>query len=154
MKFTLALALGLSLLGGAARAADNPLGLKADHVTAAVTDIDRAVSWYRDMLGFHLVDRGERQNGQFKYADLAIPGFGIGLVQLPTATPAAAASPVASGWLHIVFSVPDPAASFKSLQSRGAKVSIRPGTPPGPVTTFLISDSEGNEIEIVAAGAK
>ncbi len=33
---------------------DNPLQLRAHHATAAVKDIDRAVRWYRDVLGFTL----------------------------------------------------------------------------------------------------
>src|SRR4051812_2008345 len=70
-------------------AAVNPLQLKAHHVTASVIDLDRAVKWYREMLGFRIVNQGSRQNGAVKFADLAIPGFGIGLVQNGAAAPEA-----------------------------------------------------------------
>src|SRR4051812_31137999 len=82
----------------------NPLGLKPDHATAAATDIDRAVRWYEEMLGFRVTNRGERPNGS-KFADLELPGFGIGLVQNPGVAPSTTSA--RSGWIHIVFSVPD-----------------------------------------------
>jgi glyoxylase I family protein len=126
-----------------------PLQLKPDHATAAVTDIDRAVRWYENMLGFTVVNRGERANGM-RFADLQIPGFGIGLVQNPgPVAPAPAANAMKSGWIHIVFSVPDPAAAYAMLRARGADVTVRGNTPPAEITTFLLHDSDGNENEIV-----
>ena len=143
------------------QAAENPLGLKPDHITASVLDIDRAAQWYQEMLGFKLLKKTERPG--FKSADLEIPGFGLGLVQTgqagqPAQTGATAATPAAgaaarSGWLHIVFSVADPDKTFDILQKRGANVSTRGNTVTRPIKTFLIHDSEGNEIEIVQAGA-
>lgn len=134
---------------GTAQAADNPLQLKADHITASVSDIDRAVAWYQDILGFKVTSRGARANGTLKFAELAIPGFGIGLVQIGAAAPAAASGSSRTGWIHIVFSVPDANAAYVLLKSRGAAVSLREGAKTNPVDTFLIRDSEGNEIEVV-----
>ena len=126
----------------------NPLGLKPHHATASVIDLDRAIKWYQDILGFTMINRGSRQNGAFQFADLEVPGFGIGLVK---AGATSSAAPGASGWVHIVFSVPDPDRTYTLLKTRGAQVTIRPNAPPGPIKTFLLHDSEGNEIEIVAA---
>lgn len=134
----------------------NPLGLRAHHATASVVDIDRAVAWYRDMLGFTLIDRGSRDAGKFKFAELGIPGFGVGLVQLPAA-PGARADPkapqgatgVGAYWVHIVFTVPDPDGTFALLRRRGAQVSVRDGRVTPPLSAFLVKDSEGNEIEII-----
>ena len=130
-----------------AQSTENPLQLKPDHATASVTNIDRAVRWYEDMLGFKVVNRGDRPNGT-RFADLAIPGFGIGLVQNAGA-PAPSANGGRSGWIHIVFSVPDPARAFAMLKSRRADVTTRGNPAPAQITTFLLHDSEGNEIEIV-----
>jgi predicted enzyme related to lactoylglutathione lyase len=99
------------------------------------------------MLGFKVMNRGDRPNGS-RFADLAIPGYGIGLVQ-NSATSATATSNARSGWIHIVFSVPDPARAFATLKSRGADVTTRGNPAPAQITTFLLHDSEGNEIEIV-----
>jgi methylmalonyl-CoA/ethylmalonyl-CoA epimerase len=145
-------------VAAAATAADdaNPLQLKVHHITAAVTDIDRAVRWYQQVLGFRLTGRGERNGGAFRYAELEIPGFGVALVQLAGARAVSLAEqppadkPLAPDWVHIVFAVPDPDAAWRALKARGADVYTRgPATP--PITTFLLHDSEGNEIEIVAA---
>jgi catechol 2,3-dioxygenase-like lactoylglutathione lyase family enzyme len=139
--------------------AQNPLGLKPHHITASVTDIERAVKWYQDMLGFKL----DQQTG--RGADLSISGFGIGLVQtggrgaaptaagapvappIPAPAPPAAAPPGAR-WIHIVFAVADPDATFKILKDRGANPRSR-GAAGQPIASFTVLDSEGNEIEFV-----
>jgi len=137
----------------AAQSPPNPLQLTANHATAAVTDIDRAVRWYQEVLGFRMVNRGDRPNGM-RFADLEIPGFGIGLVQNPGAPAPAPAATARSGWAHIVFAVPDPGQAYATLEARGADVFTRGAAPPTPITTFLLRDSEGNEIEIVQAPAQ
>jgi catechol 2,3-dioxygenase-like lactoylglutathione lyase family enzyme len=130
-------------------AAENPLGLKVHHITAGVRDVDRAVKWYEEMLGFKLVERGSRQNGAFQFAEMTIPGFGVALVQIQGSEKATPASAVSQpSWRHIVFSVADPDRTFKLLQERGAKVSTST-TGGTPVTSFLVFDIDGNEIEIL-----
>ena len=151
--WTSLLALAAGVAPAIVQSGDNPLGLKVHHITASVTDIDRATQWYREVLGFRLTDHGSRQNGAFKYAELQIPGFGVALVQtrLP-AVDVPAGSNVRPSWVHIVFSVDDPERTFRDLKQRGVDVFTRGPAGPGPVSSFLIHDSEGNEIEIVKAG--
>ncbi|MEQ1579549.1 MAG: VOC family protein [Steroidobacteraceae bacterium] len=148
----LAVLLCVSALPLLLHAQANPLGLKAHHITAAVTDIDRAVKWYEDMLGFKVSSRGSRQGGAFQFAELEIPGFGVALVQNTglKSTPLAQPAGIAPDWVHIVFAVANPDATYKLLKQRGATVTTRANAPAGPVQTFLVYDSEGNEIEIVA----
>ena len=135
-------------------APDNPLNLKVHHITASATDVDRAVKWYQDVLGFRLEQRGSRNNGAFQFAELSIPGFGLALTQQGQrpATDAAAtpAAPAAAGnrWIHIVFAVADPAKTLELIKARGGMPRVR-GAAGAPVTSFLINDSEGNEIEFV-----
>jgi catechol 2,3-dioxygenase-like lactoylglutathione lyase family enzyme len=130
-----------------AQAPPNPFGLKPHHATASAADIDRAVRWYQEVLGFKVVNRGDRPNGT-RFADLEIPGFGIGLVQNPGSASAIGGA-VRTGWIHIVFSVRDSQAAYTTLRGRGVDISVRGNPPPTQITTFLIHDSEGNEIEIV-----
>ena len=140
-----------SPVAASAQPAANPLGLKPHHITASVVDIDRAVQWYVDMLGFKVVNRATRPNGM-KGAELDLDGFGIGLVQTAGAQEAAAEParpPRPPYWVHMVFSVPNPDDAFNRLKARGAKVTTRQAAA-GPIRTFLLFDSEGNEIEIVA----
>ena len=136
---------------GSTQAMGNPLGLKAHHITARVRDIARATAWYRDVLGLEPAEHGERMDGAMKYATLRLPGFAVSLVQLAQpATEVVAAQPLVPDWVHIVFSVPDPDALYRSLQARGEHLAMHGPPPSGPVSSFLVYDSEGNEIEIVA----
>jgi catechol 2,3-dioxygenase-like lactoylglutathione lyase family enzyme len=133
-----------------------PLALHADHVTALAQDLDRAVRWYQAMLGLSLADHGSRPNGM-RYADLTMQGFGISLVQPPPgANPGTAAAMAggSQGWLHPAFTVPDAGAAYRELLGRGADAFLRPGQPRDPVTSFLLHDSEGNELEILQAPAR
>jgi methylmalonyl-CoA/ethylmalonyl-CoA epimerase len=130
----------------AAQTPQNPLQLRPHHATAAVADLDRAIRWYQEMLGFTVATRGTRPDGG-RSADLEIPGYGVALVQYPG--PAAPAPSRRSGWVHIVFAVPDPARAYATLKERGADVSTRGTAAPSNITTFILHDSEGNEIEIV-----
>jgi catechol 2,3-dioxygenase-like lactoylglutathione lyase family enzyme len=154
--FALALALAsgvaatLSPIGAGAQV--NPFGLKPHHITATVLDLDRAEAWYRDMLGFAVRERGS--HGAVRFVELAIPGFGVALVKQPaTDSNNRPVPPTAPRWLHIVFSVPNPNAAYRALKDRGASVSTRQDSAKESVSSFLIEDSEGNEIEIVADAA-
>jgi len=128
---------------------DNPLQLKAHHATATVKDIDRAVRWYRDILGFTVAERGSRGGGAMQFAELKIPDYGVALVQLRDAPAAALPTPGGSGWIHVVFTVPDADLTYHLLEERGARPFLRSGQSASPVAAFLINDSEGNEIEIL-----
>lgn len=135
---------------GSTPAMANPLGLKAHHITARVRDIARATAWYRDVLGFTVARQGEGMAGALKFTDMRMPGFGVSLVQFAQpATDVAAGQPLLPDWVHIVFSAPDPDALYRALQTRGEHLAMHGPPPSGPVKTFLVYDSEGNEIEIV-----
>lgn len=137
---------------GQAPAVDNPLGLVPHHITASATDVDRAAKWYQEMLGFRLDVRGSRNNGAVQFAELSIPGYGVALVQQATSpTAPIPEGPQRNRWVHPVFAVVDPDATFKILTARGAKPRTRGNA--SPITTFLVDDSEGNEIEIVKSNA-
>jgi catechol 2,3-dioxygenase-like lactoylglutathione lyase family enzyme len=128
----------------------NPLGLKLNRITARVRDIDRAIAWYRDKLGFKVGATGVTPNGLMKFAHLHLPGFGISLVQLDMpATELKAGEQALPCWVHPVFEVSDPHSLHALLRQRGVGVFTR-GPLPDRIFTFLVNDSEGNEIEIVS----
>src|ERR1700692_3496072 len=98
----------------------NPLGLTAHHITACVLDLERAIDWYQDMLGFKLVERGSRHEAAFQFAELAIQNFGVALVRFNEAAASRTADVLlAPSWLHIVFSVADPDNTYRLLKQRG-----------------------------------
>jgi len=125
----------------------NPLHLRPHHVTARVWDIDRAARWYHDILGFQIGEHG--QHGAVKFVELSIPGFGIALIKEPSTGPRPAApSEGVPRWLHIVFSVPHIDVTYRDLEAKGASLAARK-SPDGHIQSFLVTDSEGNEVEIV-----
>jgi len=132
---------------------DNPLGLAAHHITGLVVDLDRAIAWYQRILGCTLLELGSHQDGALRYAELKLGDFGIGLIQLQgqARLPVSPGPPIAPSWLHIVFAVRDPDATFQLLKARGAEVFTRTPQPSQPLSAFLARDSEGNELEIVVA---
>jgi catechol 2,3-dioxygenase-like lactoylglutathione lyase family enzyme len=125
----------------------NPIHLQPHHITAAVKDVDRAAAWYQRMLGFEIRERGK--HGAMSYVELAIPGFGVALVQDPLITAKTDDQPHVARWVHIVFSVLDPDAAYHSLRSKGAILHTRDAVASDPIHSFSVEDSEGNEIEIV-----
>jgi catechol 2,3-dioxygenase-like lactoylglutathione lyase family enzyme len=146
-KIGLSIAVMLHALPVAAGPPANPLGLRPHHITASVGNLARATAWYQQMLGFAVRERGN--HGPVQFVELSIPGFGVALIEEPgPGAPANAMPGGAPHWVHIVFSVPHPDAVFRLLKSKGAQVSTRENTASGPVHSFLVIDSEGNEIEI------
>jgi len=128
---------------------ENPLGLKLNRITARVRDMERAVAWYRDILGFQVGETGTTANGIMKFAHLHLTGFGISLVQLDMpATELQPGQQALPCWVHPVFEVADPHGLYGLLRQRNVGVFTR-GAPPDRIATFLFHDSEGNEIEIV-----
>jgi catechol 2,3-dioxygenase-like lactoylglutathione lyase family enzyme len=134
-------------LAGPSTPPANPLHLRAHHITANVADLDRAAAWYQRMLGFTVVERG--QHGALAFVELAAGEFGVALIKNPSTTATANERTNVPHWVHIVFAVPDPNATYRLLQSKGATVHTRDDIVRGPVRSFLVKDSEGNEIEIV-----
>ncbi|WP_129115612.1 VOC family protein [Halegenticoccus tardaugens] len=51
-----------------------------DHVTIRVTDIDRALSFYRDLLGMEVRDRERYENGEVPYVAVVAGGRHLHLV--------------------------------------------------------------------------
>lgn len=125
----------------------NPMQLRPHHVTANVLDLERAVRWYQQMLGFTLAARGQR-GPAMKFAELQIAGYGVALVQAGSPAATGAATSAAAGWVHPVFTVPDAARAYGELRAKGADAFLRPGQAAAPLASFLLHDSEGNEIEI------
>jgi catechol 2,3-dioxygenase-like lactoylglutathione lyase family enzyme len=130
---------------------DNRLGITFNRVTARVEDIDRAVGWYRDMLGFAVGERGVTPNGVMKFAYLHLPTFGVSLVEVDAPAPVVEGEGHAvPSWVHPVLEVSDPDQLYRTLEAQGAAVFTRGPAGSDPITTFLVKDSEGNEIEITA----
>jgi catechol 2,3-dioxygenase-like lactoylglutathione lyase family enzyme len=137
-------------IGLSAQSAADPLDLKLHHATASVGDLNRAVKWYQEKLGFKMVMR-RKLDATSEIAWMTMPGNRIDLIQRQGTSkgPAFKDHLMAQGWAHIVFSVADVDRAYAILKARGVNL-------PEPVSTNQalhikashFPDSEGNWLEI------
>jgi diaminopimelate decarboxylase len=145
-------------LGGTAR---------LDHVGMAVADLDRALGFYRDLLGVRLRARGD-DGGEDLEALTGLPGAEIRWADLDAGggrvlelleyrrpvAPAAPGAPNAPGVAHVGVQVADLAAVLERLRAAGARIrSRRPTTLHGGdwdgVTCLYVDDPDGLTVEVV-----
>ena len=89
------------------------------------------------------------KHGDIMFVELTIPGFGVALIKEPSAGQAPPQTrDGVPRWIHIVFSVPNPDLAYRALEAKGASLVAR-RSPNGHIQSFLITDSEGNELEII-----
>ena len=116
-----------------------------DHVSVTVADLDRSLSFYRDLLGLRVREAGEEEGGQmativgfpgvrFRYADVELGGGQIlELLQYlePAGTPIAQRT-CDPGSGHIAFVVADIDQTYAELVDAGVTVRSAPVTIEGP----------------------
>jgi len=125
-----------------------------DHVAIAVTDLDAAIEWYRDMFGATVAHRERVETDGVEEALLKVADSYIQLL-----TPTSETSPVArflerhgEGIHHIGYRVDDVAAALSTLQANGARVidaEPRPGSRGTTVAFVHPKGAFGTLIELV-----
>ena len=115
-----------------------------------VDDQARALTFYRDVLGFE--PKLDVPMGEHRWLTLTSPGDadGVQLLLEPDAHPAAKpfkAALVADGIPFTSFAVDDVRAEHARLSAAGVRFT-QPPTPMGPVTTAVFDDTCGNLIQI------
>ncbi|HKV05899.1 MAG TPA: VOC family protein [Candidatus Acidoferrales bacterium] len=116
-----------------------PFGL--NHVSVVmlgVRDLNRAVSFYRDVLNLAL-------KTQF-------PGFAFfdgGGVTLALSEPLAKAKPQGAGATEIVFSVPDVMPAYQALLAKGVKFAREPRIVAGSDWAANFDDPDGHTLSIL-----
>jgi len=125
-----------------------PRILRADHIGLMVPDMDQAVAWYGDKLGFAVVDRWADDAIGMEWAHLEVAGTRLELVKRPGL---ASAVPSTSGFHHLALVVDDCAASVAALHESGVEVIFAPSHfERHDMDWAFVADHLGNVIEIIS----
>ncbi len=144
--------------------------LSANHVGFTVSDLDRSVAFYRDLLGFIVAyQRGEVlaeymprlvgvPGARLKIAGLDLPGLHLDLLEYLEPKGASAAGPtfdVGNG--HIGFTVDDIWAAYERLRAAGVRFKSEPtaitqGPNKGGWAVYFV-DPDGITLEFIQRAA-
>jgi CreA protein len=103
-------------------------------VQLGVKDLDRAIRFYTDVLGFRVTER--RDDLQFAHVATNVDGLQIGLSQQ--------AEPQGSGSVLLNIGVKDVAAARRALEAKGVVFRRATVVIPGKVALAEFSDPDGN----------
>jgi predicted enzyme related to lactoylglutathione lyase len=113
-------------------------------VQIGVTNLDRSIAFYRDVLELEVVER--RDDLEFAHIGTSIPGLEIGL---------SAGSPLSgTGAAVINLGVADVAAARAVLERRGAKFTGPTQVIPGKVALAGFTDPDGNRLRLAGPPPK
>jgi len=114
-----------------------PIDYNAElHCGIAVTDLDRSVAWYRDVLGFTLRERIDPVG--LAILQSSVPGVVVGL--------SATERPVVPGSLTLTWGVTDIEAARATLEAHDVKLDGPINHIPGVVKLQGFYDPDGNSL--------
>ncbi|HHK9461670.1 MAG: VOC family protein [Delftia acidovorans] len=133
--------------------------LRFENIAISVSDLDRAVAWYREVLGFRDVRSGEFANVGARFAFLEGKGMSIELISTGKAQrPATLVEPphhlASVGYKAIVLRTDDLAQVTQELEHAGVPIvwKLQPLT--DDIAATLIRDLDGNFINIFGLNHK
>lgn len=129
----------------AAPASDGKLTF--NHAMIYVKDVERAMRFYRDLMGFKLIE-DFRYEGTPVYARLRAPG-GDGTIALHQAGPGAS---LASEGVRLYFEVRELDDFCRKLQQKGFYITQMPRMMPWGWRHAYLNDPDGHEISLYWAG--
>ena len=121
--------------------------LSFNHAMVYVKDVERALGFYRDLLGFKLIEDFQYENKPV-YARLRAPG-GDGTIALHQAGPEAS---VASDGVRLYFEVRELDDFCRALQQKGFYITKLPSMMPWGWRHAYLNDPDGHEISLYWAG--
>jgi catechol 2,3-dioxygenase-like lactoylglutathione lyase family enzyme len=121
--------------------------LTFNHAMVYAKDVERALEFYRDMMGFKLIE-DFRYEGKSVYARLRAPG-GDGTIALHQAGPGVS---VASDGVRLYFEVRELDDFCSKLQRKGFYITQLPRMMPWGWRHAYLNDPDGHEISLYWAG--
>src|SRR5277367_5866741 len=129
-------------------APDNSGKLTFNHAMIYVKDVERGLQFYRDWMGFKLIE-DFRYEGKPVYARLRAPG-GDGTIALHQAGPD---DSVASNGVRLYFEVGELDDFCRKLQQKNFYITKMPQMMPWGWRHAYLNDPDGHEISLYFAGA-
>jgi len=133
---------------------DHPFEVRPHHCGLSVPDLEAAIRWYREMLGFAVEIRQEISEVPAKGAFLKRGEYRIELFEVPGAAPLPPQRRYVDedlrthGTKHMALTVPDVKRALEFLRARGVEVAMEPIEAEGTVACY-IRDNSGILIELV-----
>ena len=121
--------------------------LTFNHAMVYVKDVQRSLGFYRDLLGFKLIEDFRYEN-RAVYARLRAPG-GDGTIALHMAGPD---TPMSSEGVRLYFEIHDLDGFCRKLQSRDFYITQLPRMMPWGWRHAYLNDPDGHEISLYWAG--
>jgi len=121
--------------------------LSFNHAMVYVKDVQRALDFYRDLLGFKMVDEF-RHEGKPVYARLCAPG-GDGTIALHMAGPETS---IASEGVRLYFEIRELDHFCRKLQAKNFYITQMPRMMPWGWRHAYLNDPDGHEISLYWAG--
>jgi catechol 2,3-dioxygenase-like lactoylglutathione lyase family enzyme len=128
-------------------AASDGAKLTFNHAMIYARDVDKTLPFYRDLLGFKLIE-DFRHEGKSVYARLRAPG-GDGTIALHQAAPGA---PVSSDGVRLYFEIRELDDFCRKLQQKGFYITQLPRMMPWGWRHAYLNDPDGHEISVYWAG--
>ncbi|HKA01743.1 MAG TPA: VOC family protein [Candidatus Solibacter sp.] len=123
--------------------------LEFNHAMVYSRDVGRALTFYRDLLGFTLID-DYRAGERIVYARLKPPA-GSATIALHQLAPGENFQP---GGIRLYFEIKELDRFCKQLEKAGAKFSKQPAMMPWGWKHAYLDDPDGHEVSLYWAGAK
>jgi catechol 2,3-dioxygenase-like lactoylglutathione lyase family enzyme len=123
-----------------------------DHVAITVHDMERAVGFYRDLLGFEVLGQLLLDDGNFKIVYLRLGEAHLELFAFRgAATETAVGVPdTVGGFKHLALQTSEVDAVAARLKAAGVTFTVEPMDAAGGVRLAFFRDPDGNLLELVS----
>jgi catechol 2,3-dioxygenase-like lactoylglutathione lyase family enzyme len=122
---------------------------KLDHIALEVSDLDRAIAFYTEKMGFVLKSRATNQAQQEAYSFLASEGTCLELISDLKKTYHAAPTVQRPYCPHICFKTDDMKKTLQELEEKQIEIVQGPFEIAGEETWVYFSDPDGNVLEYI-----
>jgi catechol 2,3-dioxygenase-like lactoylglutathione lyase family enzyme len=119
--------------------------LRVDKVSIPVRDQEKALRFYRDVLGFEVTTDTPFGEGQ-RWLELRAPGQDIAIVLF---TAPGHESRIGT-FQHVLFTAPDVQAAYEAMKAKGVVFTLAPKREPWGISA-VFQDVDGNSFSLASA---